>query len=62
MHFPLFIMGTIVPTYNIGFTSMTKHNNDIPNRGKTSPTGVQQNKIIIYNRISSEVTFTATIL
>jgi len=34
-------MGTIAPTYDGGFTSMTKHNNDIPNEGKISPMKVQ---------------------
>ena len=41
---------------------MTKHNNDISNGGKASPMGVQQNTIIIYNIISSEVTFTTIVV
>ena len=54
-------MGTIAPTYKGGFTSMTIHNNDIPNRGKTSLTGVQQYTMIIFNRTYSKVTITTTL-
>ena len=45
-------------TYNEGFTSMIIHNNNIRNGGKTTLMGVKEYTMIIYNKISSEVTFT----
>ena len=54
-------METISLTYNGWFTSMTIYNNDIPIEGKTSSSGIQQYTIVIYTRISSEVTITTKV-
>ena len=57
IHFTLFLLGTIAPTYSGGFTTMNRHNTNIPERRKN----ISNIGTIKYNKIYSEVSFSTTL-